>query len=212
MATDELKRLFAGVGLQAMPAAAALAVLETLLASKATQKTVAAVDWSIFKPVYEARCRRPLLDEVGAAEPPGIAPPPTAPLLRALEGAGAERARPILLAAVRAEVARVLGLDAADAVPASQGFFRMGMNSLMTVELRSRLEALLGRRLPPTVAFEYPTVESLTTYLVGEVLGIPSPVRGPVEAGAPAPDSTPDASLSEDELAALLVAKLKEIR
>ncbi len=38
------------------------------------------------------------------------------------------------------------------------GLFEMGMDSLMSVELRKRLERGAGRKLPATLTFNYPNV------------------------------------------------------
>jgi hypothetical protein len=44
----------------------------------------------------------------------------------------------------------------------------MGMDSLMAVELRNRLKTAIGVSLPTTMAFEYPTIESLADFLISE--------------------------------------------
>ena len=54
-----------------------------------------------------------------------------------------------------------------------QGFFEMGMDSLMAIELKKQLEAALGYVLPVTLAFKYPSIEAITTYLLHEVLPAP---------------------------------------
>jgi acyl carrier protein len=41
----------------------------------------------------------------------------------------------------------------------------MGLNSLMAMELRNRLEAALERPLSATLAWNYPTIEALVEYL-----------------------------------------------
>ena len=92
---------------------------------------------------------------------------------------------------VRDEVARILGFDPRE-LPVDQGFFQLGMDSVMSVRLRGRLEEALGRSLPATIALEYPTVEALAAYLL--------PASAPAEAPAAA------ASLADEvdrELAAL---------
>ena len=71
---------------------------------------------------------------------------------------------------VQAEASRVLGLDGAPRLEPGQGFKDLGMDSLMAVELRNRLQRHLGRPLPSTLAFDYPTIESLTGYLLEEVM------------------------------------------
>ena len=76
----------------------------------------------------------------------------------------------MLLAHVRSRVAGVLGLASPERIALRQRLFDAGMDSLMAVELRNRLEASLGRSLRSTLVFDFPTIEALTEYLAGEVL------------------------------------------
>ena len=57
------------------------------------------------------------------------------------------------------EMASLLGANGLDV---SRGFFELGMNSLMSVELTTRLQAAVGRshRLPATLLFERPDAGS----------------------------------------------------
>ena len=50
-------------------------------------------------------------------------------------------------------------------VDAERGLFDMGLDSLMALDLRSRLEAGVGRSLPSTLAFNYPTAVALAAFL-----------------------------------------------
>ena len=90
-------------------------------------------------------------------------------LLSRMRAAPAKQRRAILASHVRAEVARVMGLRAADAVDVRRGLFDMGMDSLMALDLRSRLQAALGREIPATVAFEFPTIEAITGFLAEQL-------------------------------------------
>ncbi|GGA39110.1 aminotransferase class I/II-fold pyridoxal phosphate-dependent enzyme [Okeania sp. KiyG1] len=45
-------------------------------------------------------------------------------------------------------------------------FIDYGLNSIEVVNLSGELENLLGRRLPPTLLLDYPTIEALAEYLV----------------------------------------------
>src|SRR6218665_871691 len=56
----ELKTWLVALGIQAISPVSGLAALERLLSTDGVQTTVAHVDWSVFKDVYEARGRRPL--------------------------------------------------------------------------------------------------------------------------------------------------------
>ena len=74
-----------------------------------------------------------------------------------------------LTAYIQQEVASVLGLDADQLPEPQEGFFQLGMDSLMAVELKNRLETNLGYTLPTTITFNYPNVAALAKYLVTEV-------------------------------------------
>ncbi|MEU5695466.1 SDR family NAD(P)-dependent oxidoreductase [Actinosynnema sp. NPDC020468] len=76
-----------------------------------------------------------------------------------------------LLRLVRAETAVVLGRrDPAD-IPDDRPFLELGFDSLLAVELRNRLNAALGRRLPSTVVFDHPTPGRLGEHLHRESAG-----------------------------------------
>ncbi|MFE9856459.1 SDR family NAD(P)-dependent oxidoreductase, partial [Streptomyces sp. NPDC005780] len=92
-----------------------------------------------------------------------------APWVRKLAGA-AEADRPrIVLDLVRAAVAEILGHPPNRPVPADRGLLDLGLDSLAAVELRNRLAAETGLRLPATLLFDRPTATALATHLHGEL-------------------------------------------
>jgi acyl transferase domain-containing protein/acyl carrier protein len=72
--------------------------------------------------------------------------------------------------AVRADVARVLGLGAAASAPLNRPFSELGLDSLMAIELRNAIGQRVGKTLSATLAFDHPTVDALTRWLLDEVL------------------------------------------
>jgi myxalamid-type polyketide synthase MxaE and MxaD len=91
--------------------------------------------------------------------------PAAGPALAArLTAADRWQRRDTLTMAIATEVGRLLGVPAEE-VDQKRGFFDLGLCSADAVALRHSLERALGFRLPPTLAFDYPTIERLADHL-----------------------------------------------
>ncbi len=215
-ASEEDRKSFREGGMNPMPSDAALRAMGAVLSAGLPQVAVASIDWEILRPLYEARGRRPILSRLGGQAPSKVRKREEKKDLRAkLEGVAPGARKGVVLAFVKAEVAKILGLPDPEAVDPDQGLFDMGMDSLMAVDVKSRLEAGAGQPLPATLTFNYPTVAALTGFLAGEILKIEDGGAA-AESGRPAPAKTPPEALrgddmSEDDLAALLKKKLDQI-
>ncbi|WP_156754855.1 type I polyketide synthase [Actinokineospora pegani] len=125
----------------------------------------------------------PLLRGLVRPAVPKAAAPAAAPAARSLRDDLLAKAPGRRLAAatsaVRAEVAAVLGLPAAE-VDEAAVLKQLGLDSLMAVELRRRLSALSGLTLPATLAFDHPTPAAVARLLLDRL------DLAPVEEAAPA--------------------------
>lgn len=190
MATGEAA-LHEATGLRMIDPAAGTGTLLALLAAPdvPARVVVAPADWSRLRDTLAETAPPGMFDAL--ATPPGDAGEPATRTVR-IEDTAALRDH--VVAVVR-DVLRIGG-----PVDDHEGFFDLGFDSLTVLELRTRLQAELGVRLPSTVAFTFPTVDRLVQRLRTE-LGLPdAPPPHPVPSVPPAV-TAPDA---DDELAALL--------
>ncbi len=95
-------------------------------------------------------------------------------ILEHLQNAPHNLRKNLLLGYVKDQALRVLGLEASHSLDKEQPLQKLGLDSLMAVELRNVLGSGLGlkRALPATLLFDYPTVTAVTEYLTKDVLAL----------------------------------------
>jgi len=217
MTSEESQTWLTRMGVEGLQPKPAIAALEYLLGAGYIQTTVANVDWSIFKGLYEARGPRGLLREIAAQ--PGKAIQQNSiqesEFLQQLKGAPVKQRQERLIVHLQAQVSKILGFEPSKLPDPQQGFFEMGMDSLMALELKNRLEASLGASLPATLAFEAPTINDLARYLVQEVFSWESPANGQAHRVNGHEDTAAALSeieqLTEEEIGASMAQELTEL-
>ncbi|RCJ41934.1 hypothetical protein A6770_35715 [Nostoc minutum NIES-26] len=118
-----------------------------------------------------------------------------------------------LITHIQTEIAKILGLSSGQLPDTKIGFFAMGMDSLMVVQLRDRLKTSLGHSLSATVAFNYPTIEALAEYFAKEVFSASVKSDNLLHHNKNNLEVTANMleDFSEEEMEALLLKKLQSI-
>jgi acyl carrier protein len=173
------------------------------LATDQAQWTVASIDWTLLKNAFQVRRQRPMLDEVNAQKRTESGPARVERLVERLLAAHDRARLEIAIERVQQHVAQILERPEPHTIPPDHGLFEMGMDSLMSVELKNRLERELGQPLPSTLTFNYPSVRALAGYVV-------SVVAPTVQTPNEPPDDPELDQMSEEELASLLSARLEQ--
>ncbi|WP_437313181.1 type I polyketide synthase [Sorangium sp. So ce385] len=107
---------------------------------------------------------------------------------------------------LRAQVSQVLRLPEGK-IEADAPLTSLGMNSLMGLELRNRIEAMLGITVPATLLWTYPTVAALSGHLARETCEA-APGESPHTTADPAAEID---EMSQDDLTQLIAAKFEAL-
>ena len=189
--------------------------LDRLVRQDATHSVVMAMDWSVFEEAVQDR--PPLVEDLlsSASEPEDEASSSSEDVLTRLRGPLGTERRDLLVTFLQGEVQAVLRLSSSPSP--TVGFFDLGMDSLMAVEFRNRLNRAFSGvyTAPNTVVFDYPDIQKLAAHLddeLGEVSEAPAPdpepasapfavsVPAPVQA-APVPAPPQEGPAAEDGIA-----------
>jgi myxalamid-type polyketide synthase MxaE and MxaD len=167
---------------------AAAKVLGWLCGCTAGSVAVVSADWKAFG---KARAGRMAALFRGLSSESSSGPELAASLAALPATERKKRLEPV----IREALGQALKL-APDRIDPHRALGSMGLSSLLAMELRNRLERALGRSLPASLAFNYPTVAALVDHLAGADRPSSPAEAVPV---APAKPVNEIAELSEDE-------------
>lgn len=126
------------------------------------QVAITLADWETWEPVPSILSE---LARATSAQPQARSAEP--PLNERLAKTPVQNRRALLLDYLRMQVRLILGLAPSSFVDEREPLIRMGLDSLMAVELRNQLSAALERPLMATLLFDHPTLSAIADFLLG---------------------------------------------
>lgn len=192
-----------------------LAILEELLKQGHVQVGAVSIDWSQYVDSLPTPQRSRLFTKLLNRTPkspdqPAAKPIQKVALLEQIAAVPARNRRTVLEGHVREQAIKVLGLKPSFKLDPHQGLATLGMDSLMTIELKNRLQASVGKTLPSTIVFDHPTVAALALYLEKQVFGFDDPEQQPGKDARVQAQATDLEEMSDDEAEAILLKELSD--
>ncbi|MDJ1172323.1 type I polyketide synthase [Roseofilum sp. BLCC_M154] len=215
MAAGEAMNWLNQMGVKPLEPEKAIAALEKVLASDRPQTVVADINWDVFKELYELGGKRSFLAEISldseARSGEGASEQRSEFLQQLYQAPESERLE-ILIEHLQNDVAKIIGLSKSKLPDPELGFFRMGMDSLMAVELRNKLMATFSFSISTATLFEKSNIKDLADYLLAEIFSEEKEEEWSVEESE---NITPPQKIEmefEGELDSAIASELEEIQ
>ncbi|NEO43915.1 MAG: type I polyketide synthase [Moorea sp. SIO4A3] len=166
-----------------------LQIFEQILNYKSPQIGIIQVDWSIFLAKIKQKTLPALFSELStqvksdSENENALSSTIKTELLNQIKSQRLSNKRQdILTEYLQEQVRQVLKLDPSQIPDPQTGFFDLGMDSLIALELKNRLETDLDMMLSSTLIFEFPNIIDLVDYLENELYNKKNSTRKPQEA------------------------------
>jgi acyl transferase domain-containing protein/NADP-dependent 3-hydroxy acid dehydrogenase YdfG/acyl carrier protein len=148
-------------GMAALTPEQGLASMTKLLAHRVPQSGVFDLNWSLLIKQYPDPQQKTLLQNfiearTGSGE---------IDFVEQLKAAPTAERESLLEGKVSQLLAEVLGLESASGIDREVNVFEYGMNSLMSMDFKNRLQSALKFKLPATLVSKYPTVAGMVAHI-----------------------------------------------
>ncbi|MFN6527756.1 SDR family NAD(P)-dependent oxidoreductase [Nostoc sp. ChiSLP03a] len=157
------------IGMKEIALDTAFAAMNAIMESGKPQILLADVDWARFKNIYQSKGNKPIFEKLGEYPNSAKEIQQSTSIRRLLEEIPPGERREHLFEYIGKHVAIILGNK--QMPDPEQGFLEMGIDSLLSIELKNRLEKGLEVALTASLIFDFPNIRRLVDYLVQQVFG-----------------------------------------
>jgi NADPH:quinone reductase-like Zn-dependent oxidoreductase/acyl carrier protein len=202
---------FSGIG--SITPSVGMSILGGLLSERRPQISVLPLNLRQWRQSYPQLAATPFLKDLFSETQAEVAPSHN--VRATLVSAPPSERNGLLENHLREQIARVVRLESAQ-IDAHTSFKNLGLDSLMALELRNRLESTLALKLPVTMIFGYPTVTALAAHLMGRLQltatseepspSVAAPAESAVETSAPALNRIKE--MSDEDVDRLFAARV----
>ena len=152
-------------GINAISPQDGLQILETLITQSTSQIGIVPIEWSRF---IAADYNLPLVSDFKLKQPTKNNFTDASNFLQEIKIV--EDKLNFLINYLQKEVGKILGMPPNQLPDTNKGFFDMGIDSLMVIELKTKLETNLQTTIPSTAIFEYSNINLLANYIFEAIL------------------------------------------
>jgi len=195
------------LGMSSIPPEQGLQILTQLLNESAIQVGVIPINWSQFMAQLPVGIKVPVLEAFISSQSVAVEAKSNE-FLEQLKATKSSDRSPMMTTYLQGVVGKLLGFPESELPDPELGFFDMGMDSLLSLELRNLLQTSLGCSVSSTVLFEYTNIEALAEYLTTEILA--PELETTVEISNEEEPETP--ALSEEEATDAIAQKFQQIQ
>ncbi|WP_394832458.1 acyltransferase domain-containing protein [Pendulispora rubella] len=169
MATRDLHFDGESQGMRSFSPATGLDLFGALLARNPAQTVIMDVDWPVWSRAYPDAAASPLLRTLRADSSAPTEAAPREPALPKLAELAPDERKKLAETLLLEELSAVLKMPASK-ISRTARLGSMGLDSMLSLELRNRLEKRTALTLPGTLAWNYPSVERLTGFLLEKLV------------------------------------------
>ncbi len=192
-------------GLESIPVREGSELLDLLLKQRPAQIAVMPIAWPVWAQHFPEALGIPFLSELASEWTGHLPQTPRMGLRQAVLACESEEsALELLHEDLRSNVARILRIPE-ERLNSKLSLIRLGLDSLMAVEMKNRIDSDFDVRLPATKLLQGPSILDLAEWLRAEIRKPGSVAPGSIRESAPLPDAAVNVDqLSDDEVTAML--------